>query len=216
MPDTKFQKLVSRPGRIAIVALSVLVLSAGGVFLFDRGESLAQMMHQGGGMRGNGMHGMGDHHGADGTGHDMTNMPGLRGLDATKEESSELAVMFQNFPEISRRVTRLPNGIRTVTYSADEDLMAVITSHIVGMINRVEEGRDPGIFIQSPTLDIIFERGDRIVTDVTSTDEGIVVVQTSDDPEVVTALQTHADEVSDMADRGMQAVHEAMMNRPAN
>lgn len=216
MPDTKFQKLVSWSGRFAIIVLSVLALTAGGVFLFDRGESLAQMMHQGGGMRGNGMHGMGNHHGADGTGHDMTNMPGLRGLDATPEESSELAVMFQNFPDISRQVTRLPNGIRTVTYSADADLMAVITSHIVGMINRVEEGRDPGIFIQSPTLDIIFERGDRIETDVTSTDEGMVVVQTSDDPEVVAALHTHADEVSDMADRGMQAVHEAMMNRPVN
>jgi len=40
-----------------------------------------------------------------------------------------------------------------------------------------------------------------------------VVVQTSDDPEVVVALQTHAAEVSDMVDRGMQAVHEAMMRR---
>ena len=44
------------------------------------------------------------------------------------------------------------------------------------------------------------------------TDEGIVVVQTSDDPELVEALQVHAAEVSDMADRGMQAVHERMMN----
>lgn len=33
-------------------------------------------------------------HGADGTGHDEVNMPGLRGLDATPEESAELAVMF--------------------------------------------------------------------------------------------------------------------------
>ena len=39
------------------------------------------------------------------------------------------------------------------------------------------------------------------------------MIQTADDPEIVTALQTHAAEVSDMADRGMQAVHEMMMER---
>ena len=94
--------------------------------------------------------------------------------------------------------------------------MAVITSHVVGMINRVEEGRDPKIFIQSPTLDIIFERADQILTEVDSTDEGVVVVQTSADAEVVEALHTHADEVTDMVNRGMQAVHEAMMERHHN
>ena len=34
-----------------------------------------------------------------------------------------------------------------------------------------------------------------------------------DDAEVVAALQTHAAEVSDLAARGMQAAHEAMMAR---
>ena len=77
--------------------------------------------------------------------------------------------------------------------------MAVITSHVVGMINRVEEGRDPKIFIQSPTLDIIFERADQILTEVDSTDEGVVVVQTSADTEVVEALHTHADPVAALA-----------------
>jgi len=156
------------------------------------------------------------HHGADGTGHDEVNMPGLRGLDATPEESAELATMFRNYPKISREVTNLPNGIRTITFSEDEEIMAVLASHVTGMIGRVEAGRDPQVFIQSPTLDILFERRDRIATEIELTDKGIVVVQTSDDPEVVAALQTHAGEVSDMADRGMEAVHKAMMKRAGN
>ena len=160
--------------------------------------------------------GMGHGHGADGTGHDMGVMPGLRGEDASIEESAELAFMFRNFPLIDREVTNLPNGIRTVTPSDDADVMAVLISHISGMIGRVEEGRDPKVFIQSPTLDILFERGDLIETEIEVTDEGIVVVQTSDDAEVVAALQTHAGEVSDMADRGMHAVHEMMMQRASN
>lgn len=153
------------------------------------------------------MHGQG----ADLDSHDEVTMPGLRGLDATEEESAELAVMFRNFPTLSRTVEDLPNGIRTVTRSSDPAVMEALVSHVYGMTGRVAEGRDPQIIIQSPTLDIFFQRPEALTTDVEVTDEGIVVVQTSDDPEVVAALHTHAAEVSDMAARGMQAVHERMM-----
>ncbi len=148
--------------------------------------------------------------------HDMANMPGLRGVDATPEESAELAVMFRNFNKIDRRVENLPNGIRTVTYSSDEKVMEVLISHVTGMIDRVEDGRDPQIRIQSPTLDIFFERHDRLTTDIDLTEEGIVVTQTTDDPELIQALHTHAAEVTAMADRGMHAVHEMMTKRAGN
>lgn len=182
-------------------------------------QAQSAKMHNGAG-HGNGHgkgqgqgYGGGHRHGADGTGHDMTNMPGLRGLDATPEESAELAVMFNNFEKIDREVTNLPNGISTTTYSADPEVMDTLVSHVVGMIDRVEEGRDPKIMIQSPTLDIFFMRGDGIETTIDVTDAGIVVTQLSDDPALVTALQTHAAEVTAMADRGMDAVHEMMMKR---
>ncbi|WP_323769476.1 hypothetical protein [Antarctobacter sp.] len=159
---------------------------------------------------------MGLHHGADGTGHDEMTMPGLRGLDASPEESAELAVMFRNFQKIERSVTNLPNGIRTVTTSSDPEVMDILVSHVAGMIGRVDEGRDPQVFIQSPTLDIFFARGDEIETEIEITEEGIVVIQTSEAPEMVDALQVHAAEVSDMAARGMAAVHEMMMRRAGN
>lgn len=155
-------------------------------------------------------------HGADGMGHDEVNMPGLRGANATDQESAELAVMFNNFKTLSREVENLPDGIRTVTRSSDPDVMAALVSHVSGMIGRVENLDDPQIFIQSPTLDIFFQRGDKIETTIDVTDEGVVVVQTSADPEVVTALQVHAGEVSAMAERGMEAVHEMMMARGGN
>ena len=157
--------------------------------------------------------GAGHHHGADGTGHDMVNMPGLRGENASPEESAELALMFRGFQTMSRTVENLPNGIRTVTSSSNPKVHDALVSHVVGMIDRVDEGRDPKIMIQSPTLDIFFQRGEKITTEIDVTDSGIVVVQTSDDPEVVEALQVHADEVTAMADRGMAAVHEMMMQR---
>ena len=157
------------------------------------------------------MSGGGHMHGADGTGHDEINMPGLRGENATPEESAELAVMFRNFETITREVTNLPNGIRTVTRSSDEEVMKQLVSHVFGMIRRVEEKDDPEIIIQSRTLDVFFQRGDKIETEIELTDEGIVVTQTSPDTELVAALKQHAAEVTDMADRGMEAVHEMMM-----
>ena len=161
-------------------------------------------------------HGMMRHHGADGTGHDEVNMPGLRGLDASPEESAELAVLFRNFTTLRREVENLPNGIRTRTFSTDPAVMEALTSHVVGMIDRVETGRDPKILIQSPTLDIFFQRHDAIATDIDIQGDAIVVTQTSDDPEVIEALHVHAGEVSAMAARGMAAVHEMMMARQRN
>ncbi|MCB1338913.1 MAG: hypothetical protein KDK10_16155 [Maritimibacter sp.] len=155
-------------------------------------------------------------HGADGTGHDEVTMPGLRGLDATNEESAELEFMFRNFPGLNREVELLDNGIRTYTWSDEPELAAVLTSHVGGMLTRVDEGRDPQVFIQSPTLDILFERRDTITTEIETTETGIWVTQTSTDPDVVAALQVHAGEVSDMAARGMMAVHEMMMQRASN
>lgn len=199
-------------GKIVGVALAVVV--AGGGWLMFRDHAYAQMMqHMGGGQH----MGAGQHmHGADGTGHDEVNMPGLRGENATDQESAELAVMFRKFETITREVENLPDGIRTVTRSSDPEVMAQLVSHVTGMIGRVASGDDPKIIIQSPTLDIFFARGDALETNIDVTEDGIEVVQTSTDPEMVEALHTHAAEVSAMADRGMQAVHEMMMKRAGN
>jgi hypothetical protein len=67
--------------------------------------------------------------------------------------------------------------------------------------------------IKTDTLDVFFARGEGITSDIQVTDEGIVVVQTSTDPEIVAALHVHAAEVSEMAARGMAAVHEMMATR---
>jgi hypothetical protein len=151
------------------------------------------------------------HHGGAMMQHDETNMPGLRGENASAQESADLAVMFNNFATITREVENLPNGIRTVTRASDPAVMDALVNHSVGMIDRVGQLDDPKILIQSPTLDIFFLRGAEIISEVSVEDEGLVVIQTSEDPQIVKALQTHAAEVTEMAERGMQAVHEMMM-----
>lgn len=195
----------------ALVAIAVTAVVVGG------GTYFAMAQHGGHSNTGGAGHSMSRHmHGADGNGHDEVNMPGLRGENASPEESAEIALMFRKFETITRSVENLPNGIRTLTTSSDQDVMDALVSHSVGMIDRVGQLDDPKIMIQSPTLDIFFLRGDGITSDVENTDAGLLVIQTSNDPEMVTALQTHAAEVTAMADRGMQAVHEMMMKTGAS
>jgi hypothetical protein len=132
----------------------------------------------------------------------------MGGGSATPAERSEIRDMLFNHDRIKRTVTNLPNGIRTTTESDDPEMAAIIASHVAGMHERVREGRDPKLPIQSPTLQIIFRNWDKITTTHQATDKGIVVVQTSSDPETVAALQKHAAEVSDLARRGMVAARE--------
>jgi len=158
--------------------------------------------------------GMGSSHGA---GHGMRGGHGmmamLQGVDTTHAEVTELRDLFMNHRQIKRTVTNLPNGIRTVTESDNPDLAAVIVSHVVGMNARVQEGLDPQVRIQSPTLDVIFANRELIETVLEPTPTGIIVTQTSSDPMTVSALQTHAAEVTEMVNHGMRAVRNAMMRQ---
>jgi hypothetical protein len=147
-----------------------------------------------------------------GMGPGMMGMHGAGGADAaTPSEMGDIHQLFAEHRSIRREVTNLPNGIRTVTESDDPRLAEVIRTHVVEMGQRVEQGRDPRLPIQSAELRFLFEARDRIASTYERTDRGIVVVQTSEDPAVVAALQKHAADVSDLAARGMVAAHEAMM-----
>lgn len=152
-------------------------------------------------------HGDGGHMGGMGMGHMFT------GVDTTQAEEAELRAMFVDHSQIIRTVENLPNGIRTTTETTNPELRDQLVSHVIGMIDRVDQGRDPEVFIQSPTLDILFENRALIVTEMDPTDNGIIVIQTSDNAETVAAMQKHAAEVSDLAARGIVSAQEAMMAR---
>ena len=62
------------------------------------------------------------------------------------------------------------------------------------------------MIIQAPTLDAVID----VHEEIEITDTGVIVIQTSNNPEASRLLQTHAAEVSDMSERGMVAVHVRM------
>ena len=148
-------------------------------------------------------------------GHSMMGMgPGMMGMthgSATAGEQSDIHELLSNHDRIKRTVTNLTDGIRTVTESDDPRTAETIKKHVAKMGQRVEEGRDPGLPIESPALKQIFRDKDKIKTKYEATEKGIIVVQTSADASTVKALQDHAAEVTDLAQRGMVAAHEAIM-----
>jgi hypothetical protein len=119
--------------------------------------------------------------------------------------------MLAYHERINRTVTNLPNGISTVTESDDAQVAQFIEGHVASMEKRLYEGRVFNLF--SPTLPVLFENKDKIRTKIETTGKGVIVIQTSDDAQVVAALQAHALEVSELARDGMVAM---MRNARAN
>jgi len=143
--------------------------------------------------------------------HDEVNMPGLQGKDTTDQEVNDLKEIFRSHKGIIRVVSNLENGIVTTTEAENKTLREAIVSHVTMMVTRLQEGKNPEVIIQSPTLDSLFDFYEQIDTEIELTDKGIKVIQTSTNPKVIKLLQKHAAEVSDMSKRGMEAVHERMM-----
>ena len=145
--------------------------------------------------------------------HDEKNMPGLKGINTTEKEENDLKTIFRTHKEINREVIKLENGIKTITESNNARLRSAIIDHVSMMVTRLEEGKNPKVFIQTPILDRLFEFYNVINTELEVTEKGIIVIQTSNNEKVVKLLQIHADEVSDMSKRGMIAVHQRMMKK---
>lgn len=140
--------------------------------------------------------------------------PGMMGMAHDSATMAQLGVihdLFINHDRIKRTVTNLPDGIRTVTESDDARITEILQKHVGDMLQRVDTNDDPGLPIESEALRSIFKNYDKIETKVETTEKGIVVVQTSTDPETVAVLQQHASEVSDFVEQGMVAMRTAMM-----
>ena len=186
--------------RTKLIGLGAAALALGiGTYAFtarseEAGSFGPPFMRHGmaGGMMGSGMVGMA---------HDSATMAQLRVIH----------LLFVNHDRIKRTVTNLPDGIRTVTESDDPEIAQLLKTHVGDMMKRVAAGDDPGLPIESDALRAIFRDKDKVHTSVEATAKGAVVVQTSDDPKTVAALQEHAAQVTDFAEEGMAALHTAMM-----
>lgn len=111
---------------------------------------------------------------------------------------------------IRREVTRLDNGVETLTESSDPETAAWIQEHVAAMARRVHERRP--IRLRDPLFAELFRHADRIEIAVEDTEHGVRVRETSADPYVVQLIQAHAQVVSLFVKHGFAEAHR---NHPA-
>jgi hypothetical protein len=128
---------------------------------------------------------------------------------ATPADMQAVRQMVLSHDRIERSVTNLPNGIRTITESADPQIAQAIQGHVASMDGRLADGRVFNRF--SDNLPVLFDAKDKLKSEIRMTERGAIVTQTSEDPKVVAALQAHAQEVSNLARDGRAAMMRAAM-----
>ena len=117
--------------------------------------------------------------------------------------------LLTNHEKITRSVTVLPNGVETLTESADSEIAAKIKEHVEWMKHRIENTNP--IRMRDPLFAELFRHTDKIKMKHEDTEKGVRVIETSDDPYVAKLIQRHAEVVSGFVKRGFA---EAMKNHP--
>ena len=109
--------------------------------------------------------------------------------------------------DIVREIEDIPNGVATTT-RAPKNPAAVeaLQRHVDEMKGLLEDGgRIRG---WDPLFSEIFDHAEEIEVAIEVLDDGVRVVETSPNPEVVKLIRAHARKVSDFVARGPAAVHE--------
>jgi len=142
---------------------------------------------------------------------EKTSNPGGRGYGRGQwddprfiEDREDFHFLLTHRERIRRTVTRRPDGVDTLTESDDPDVAAGIQKHVHAMHSRVREGR--GIHLRDPLFRAVFRHAPSVTMEVTDTDHGVRVLETSADPYVASLIQAHADVVSAFIANGHEEV----------
>jgi hypothetical protein len=123
------------------------------------------------------------------------------------EDMRPIRDMLMNHEQIERRVEDIPGGVKTWTTSADPEIAGAIQKHVRQMHERLKE--DKPIRQMDPLFREIFKHADKIDMQIEDLENGVLVVETSEDPQVVKLIRQHAHRaVSEFAEQGMQRAME--------
>jgi hypothetical protein len=120
--------------------------------------------------------------------------------------------LVRDHASIRREVRELANGVEAITESDDPEVAARIRDHAFAMQRRMRDGSR--VRQWDPVFVALFDRHDAVRLDVHATDKGVHIIETSDDPEVVRILQSHAAGVSEMVERGSDAARNETPFKP--
>lgn len=114
--------------------------------------------------------------------------------------------LLRHHDQIQRELTRLPDGIRSLTTSANPEIVGLLHDHVPAMHHRLEENF--GLRFWDPAFPEIFAQREKVRMEVTLVPNGVLVEETSEDPNVVILIQAHGIVVNLFVQRGFAQAQE--------
>ena len=130
---------------------------------------------------------------------------------ATQGDMSSYMNLFDRHTEIRRTVEAIDGGVHTTTESDAPDLVVQLQAHVSSMYTHVNEQAE--VTCMSSSLPTLFRNSAGYRRQLTLTDKGLVVTETSSDPRLAKAIREHAQEVTGFVLDGMPAMMRGMMGR---
>lgn len=124
-----------------------------------------------------------------------------------KRDQAVFHELLRRHDAIRRSVEDLPNGIRAVTETDDPEIAGLIKGHAQEMHRRLQEGFS--LRHWDPAFVEIFAQKDKLRIEISETEKGVVVEETSDDPNVVVLIRAHGAVVSGFVALGGKAAGQA-------
>jgi hypothetical protein len=122
------------------------------------------------------------------------------------EDHAVIHSLMAAHKSIERKVTEIPNGVRTDTVSKDPDVAKTLKVHVDQMKARVASGQPIRMF--DPLFREIFSHHEKIEMKIEEIEGGVRVTQTSADPQVVLLIREHARVVNEFTAEGMARMHQ--------
>ena len=177
---------ITRRATLGLLAVGGALLGlgvAGGYLLRGALKSVA-----GGGMMGSGMMG-----------------------NATQADISSYMNLFDRHSEIRRTVEAIDGGVRTTTESDAPDLVVQLQAHVSSMYAHLNQHAE--VTCMSSSLPTLFRNSNGYRRELRLTANGVVVTETSTDPQLANDIRAHAQEVSGFVREGMPAMMRGMMGQ---
>lgn len=125
------------------------------------------------------------------------------GVNTVGEDRAVWGQLLRDHEKIRRVVVFRKDGVEATTESDDPAVAAKIIDHAKAMQARMKTGAV--VRIWDPVFKELFERHASVTLDVTPTDKGVKIIETSPDPETVALLWSHASGVNDFVRLGPPA-----------
>ena len=131
----------------------------------------------------------------------------MAGVNTVARDRDVWQQLLADHASIRRTVMHRRDGdrvfVEATTESDDPAVAARIIDHAKAMQARMKAGAQ--VRVWDPVFKELFERHERVTLEVTSTTKGVRMVESSDDPETIALLRSHAAGVSDFVRDGHRA-----------